>query len=218
MDDYFAAATQIIDETLLAVRDDAPFPPGMTNSVLPMFGKWCKSLRADESIILGTHNGHSPEFNAIIRARLIDRIPGNEPYIDDVDLTGEVRAADLSNQTGGSFRIRLDNGDSIPGVFTDEQEASITAALRDHSEVRLRIAGQGRFAPSGQLQRIQHVDHHEMIPTGRTSFFDETAPSILDIFDAIHRSMPEGAFDNLPTDGARNYKHYLYGWPKEDER
>ena len=48
--------------------------------------------------------------------------------------------------------------------------------------------------------------------------FDEAAPSILDIFDEIHRNAPEGAFDDLPTDGARNYKRYLYGWPKEGER
>lgn len=42
--------------------------------------------------------------------------------------------------------------------------------------------------------------------------------SILEIFDKIHQSMPEGAFDELPKDGAANLKHYLYGWPKEDER
>ena len=217
MDDYFDDAARIIDETLLAVRDDAPFPQGMTTAVLPMFGKWCKSLHEGESIVLGARNGHSPTFDAVIRERLIARTPRNEPYIDDVDLTGEVRAADLGNQAGGSFRIRLDTGNSINGVFTDEQEASITAALRDHSEVRLRIAGQGRFDPSGQIQRILHVEHHEVVPTGQVPF-DETAQSILELFDEIHRSMPENAFDDFPTDGARNYKHYLYGWPKEDER
>ena len=41
--------------------------------------------------------------------------------------------------------------------------------------------------------------------------------SVLEMFDRIHREMPEGAFDGMPTDGARNYKHYLYGWPKDDE-
>ena len=41
--------------------------------------------------------------------------------------------------------------------------------------------------------------------------------SILEMFDEIHRSMPEGAFDDLPTDGSRNYKHYLYGFPKEED-
>lgn len=217
MDDYFDNAARIIDETLLAVRDETPFPQGMTASVLPMFGKWCKSLHEGESIVLGTRNGHSPTFNAVIRERLIARIPRNEPYIDDVDLTGEVRAADLGDQVGGSFRIRLDTGNSIGGVFSDEQEASITAALRDHSEVRIRVAGQGRFDPSGQIQRILHVEHHEVVRAGQVQF-DDTAPSILDIFDEIHRSMPEGAFDEFPPDGAQNYKHYLYGWPKEDER
>lgn len=41
--------------------------------------------------------------------------------------------------------------------------------------------------------------------------------SILEMFDEIHCNMPEGAFDALPTDGARSYKHYLYGWPKDDD-
>lgn len=47
--------------------------------------------------------------------------------------------------------------------------------------------------------------------------FDETAPSILEMFDEIHRNAPEGAFAGLPADGAQNYKHYLYGFPKDDE-
>ncbi len=41
--------------------------------------------------------------------------------------------------------------------------------------------------------------------------------SILEMFDEIHRSMPEGALDALPTDLSANLKHYLYGWPKEAE-
>ena len=41
--------------------------------------------------------------------------------------------------------------------------------------------------------------------------------SILEMFDEIHRSMPEGALDALPTDLSANLKHYLYGWPKEED-
>ena len=43
-----------------------------------------------------------------------------------------------------------------------------------------------------------------------------TADSIGLIFDKIHATAPEGTWDNLPTDGARNYKHYLYGHKKEE--
>ncbi|MDE2787524.1 MAG: hypothetical protein OXL37_12795 [Chloroflexota bacterium] len=53
-------------------------------------------------------------------------------------------------------------------------------------------------------------------PAGRTPS-GNAGQSILEMFDEIHRSMPEGAFDDLPTDGARNYKHYLYGFPKEED-
>ena len=38
--------------------------------------------------------------------------------------------------------------------------------------------------------------------------------AVLEIFRKIHESLPEDAFDGMPTDGARNYKHYLYGWAK----
>ena len=38
----------------------------------------------------------------------------------------------------------------------------------------------------------------------------------LEIADRVRRSGPADAFDNLPTDGAQNYRHYLYGHPKED--
>ena len=39
--------------------------------------------------------------------------------------------------------------------------------------------------------------------------------SVLEIFQKIRASTPDAAFDNLPSDGAKNYKQYLYGWPKE---
>ena len=31
---------------------------------------------------------------------------------------------------------------------------------------------------------------------------------------ALGKSIPEGEWNNVPTDGAKNYKHYLYGTPK----
>lgn len=34
----------------------------------------------------------------------------------------------------------------------------------------------------------------------------------------LQETIPPEAWDVLPTDGAQNYKHYLYGHPKEDER
>ena len=44
---------------------------------------------------------------------------------------------------------------------------------------------------------------------------EEAEHSVLRMIRRIHESTPESAWDNVPTDGARNYKHYLYGWPKD---
>ena len=46
---------------------------------------------------------------------------------------------------------------------------------------------------------------------------DTQCNSLLEIFDRIHQSAPPGAWDNLPTDLAKNKKHYLYGHPKEED-
>lgn len=37
--------------------------------------------------------------------------------------------------------------------------------------------------------------------------------SILDMFDRLRNSVPPNAWDNMPTDGAKNYRRYLYGHP-----
>ena len=42
-----------------------------------------------------------------------------------------------------------------------------------------------------------------------------TRESIMEIFRNIRESVPADAYDDLPSDGSINYKHYLYGSPKK---
>lgn len=41
------------------------------------------------------------------------------------------------------------------------------------------------------------------------------APSILELFDELHESVPQYARDDLPSDGAKDYKRYLDGGPED---
>ena len=41
--------------------------------------------------------------------------------------------------------------------------------------------------------------------------------SILEMFERLRNSVPPDTWDNMPTDGAKNYKHYLYGHPKVEQ-
>ncbi len=49
------------------------------------------------------------------------------------------------------------------------------------------------------------------LPEGSES---ETLPGMI---RRIREAVPDAAADGLPTDGAKNYKHYLYGHPKEED-
>ena len=72
----------------------------------------------------------------------------------------------------------------------------------------------GTLRPSGPLELQEG--------TVVTLYIDEQEDNggqqhnALEIADRIRRSGPEDSFDDLPTDGAQNYRHYLYGLPKED--
>ena len=39
--------------------------------------------------------------------------------------------------------------------------------------------------------------------------------SVLEVADRIQESAPAEVWEKLPTDGAQNVKHYLYGHPKK---
>ena len=41
--------------------------------------------------------------------------------------------------------------------------------------------------------------------------------SLLQALEEIRESVPASEWAKLPTDGAANYKHYLYGHPKDTE-
>jgi predicted DNA-binding antitoxin AbrB/MazE fold protein len=45
---------------------------------------------------------------------------------------------------------------------------------------------------------------------------DAEAPSLLEMIDELHGSVPQNVWGNGPSDGAKNYKHYLYGRPRDD--
>ena len=42
--------------------------------------------------------------------------------------------------------------------------------------------------------------------------------SLLEMFARLRKSVPAGAWDEMPIDGAQNYKHYLYGHPKIEDQ
>lgn len=213
VEDEVDEAVRIIDATLISAREDRPFPDRLPARIIPLFEDWGKTLAPDEGIELNGHNGDSPRFDAFIRERILNT--KRDRYEDNVDLVGEVRAAELKAREGGTFSIQLENGDSVPGTFTSGQEATITEALHEHNRLRLRIVGLGEFESAGRLRRIVRADRLEERPLGETPF-DPDAPPIWEVLEQLGQSVPEEEWDKVPKDAARNLDFYLYGLPRQE--
>ena len=56
---------------------------------------------------------------------------------------------------------------------------------------------------------IEDVPLSDAAPSGEAH-----GESLLEMFERLRKSVPPGAWDDMPDDGAKNYKHYLYGNPK----
>ncbi len=70
--------------------------------------------------------------------------------------------------------------------------------LEDGAEVTVSIAD----------DRVATVENTAVAKRGLAAIAERVAE--------IHKSMSPGAWDDLPTDLAKNKKHYLYGHPKEE--
>jgi len=130
-----------------------------------------------------------------------------------VELRGEVRAADLDDR---QFSLRLDDGTKIVAKFTDAQELTIIQALREHTTRRLTIKGKAEVAARGRIKRLASVESVAMEPTETLEPLSPAKP-IWEIALEIGASVPKEEWAHIPTDGARNVHHYLYGAPKLEE-
>ena len=73
---------------------------------------------------------------------------------------------------------------------------------------------------NGVLTPLEPLDLEEgkevIVSVEETHVPGRGAQAVLEIFEELHRSIPQVGYEGAPTDGARNYKHYLYGRPKEE--
>jgi hypothetical protein len=203
----FDEAARIIDETLIAARDDDPFPILFFDSLLPVYEGWGSKLRRGESIILGPSDGIAPMYNGEVRQKLLSRTA--QTTAAAVDLVGEVRAVRLNSRGGGTFGIVLSDNRTFSCTFTEYDETKILLSLHEHETSKVRITGVGRYGPSGELQKIVEVKGIEIMETRADR------PPIWEVLGNIGWSIPPDMKENIPSDLAANLDNYLHGPPTD---
>ncbi|MBU2550917.1 MAG: hypothetical protein KKB20_21075 [Proteobacteria bacterium] len=211
--DELNEAVVVIEEGISAAGEDRMLPDNFPKNVIPLFGDLGKNLGPEDHIEIKSPRREKPTpFNTSVREKLLDQ--EEKTYEDLVDLTGEVRAADLD---GLNFTIRLEAGvKGIPGKFEPEQEMQIIEALKDHTTCRLNIIGVAEFLNrDGSIKRIFQVDKTNLRPFTEKDF-DDTAQPIWELVSEIGAQVPEKEWEKIPSDLSKEVDHYLYGTPRTE--
>ena len=211
IEDELDKAAVIIEASIEAAAQDRPMPENLPRLVLPQFAQFGKTLAEEDSIFARARKRATEvRYTSKVRQRIISFL---EPVYEDViDITGEVRLADLD---GCNFALRKDDGRKVPGKFDPEQEALITEALRDHATSRLRVRGVAEFSrPDGALKRIVRIEDIHPSHPGEPQY-DPSVKPVWEVVAEIGAQVSEDEWTKVPTDLSKNLDHYLYGAPKE---
>ena len=168
-----------------------------------------------------------------------------ETRVAEVKVVGEVRAVELRDDGGGVFRLRLEDGTVVSGDFAADYAAVVTQAFQLHRWRHLGVKGDGEFDRNGALRHIRGAKQLRIMEPGAdpdalasqdppavsiVELFDElnskysvpeepavdVGQHILEMFEELRATHPIPEEERLPTDFAKNLKHYLYGFPKEE--
>lgn len=128
-----------------------------------------------------------------------------EPELKEFRLVGEVRAVDLNEDGGGTFRLRLEDGSEVTGEFDEFHQAIITRNFHNHQRNRLAIRGEGKFDAAGKLCQFLRIKEFVHLDLGEAPIYSDSPPP------------PAGESDNGILEMVREL-HKKYPIPEEERR
>ena len=127
-----------------------------------------------------------------------------------VEVIAEVQSMELNLDYSGTYKLLLKDGSTVLADFTPEQWG-ILQSEHNHGRYPIKFIGAGEYA-GGHLKRIASIDltkTHRVVPPE-----DPEMPTLSHRISEISKSMD---WSEVPTDGAKNLHHYLYGRAKADD-
>jgi hypothetical protein len=201
-------AAKIMSQAYRALEAGTRLPETLPKHLVAQYENLGETLTGEEELEIRTPGEPPARVTAALRERW-------KPFIevtheDTVDTTGEVLEADVRQRR---FQLWLDEGSFVTVGFSQDQEAEVTSALRDHGSVRLQVKGRAAFSPEGRMLRVLVVDEMRLRPLGEPAL-DPRARPIWEELAELARKVPKEEWDKLPSDLSDNIDHYVYGVPK----
>ena len=152
-----------------------------------------------------------------------NRIAIEVQILDEVDALGwhKVRFTDYGDTLGDARNQWLTPGH--PSLDVIRHIAGRFSVELSGDDCALICEGSGG---SGQLQEIilaivavsGYIEPQRDPEQSTVNQFSNGGASILEMVDRLHKKYPEASmYDTAPVDFVKNRKHYVYGFPKEDD-
>jgi hypothetical protein len=146
--DLFDMARDVVERGIAAAGRGTALPAELTKEILVRFNAFGRTLGDHESIVVAPPGSRERAiYDRVVRKRLV--LQAQATYEDDVNLLGEVRAADKDAE---GFSLRTSDGRKLevhtPPLF-------FPLALRSLKDAALvRVRGTGLYDPDGALLRV----------------------------------------------------------------
>ena len=212
------ARTQIV-EAIAAAEAGGNITNHLPVKALAYFDRFGRGLREGESIEFeGAGVGTVVRLTPQTRRKLVLAAPGVEFITDDALRRGRVVG---TNETEGTFTIRLPGGQEVHGPLSPEHRDTILDAQRDAlTGVRVAVRGVGRFNRSNKLVEFVEVeDVTTLDPLDVSARIDELKLLRAGWLDGGGKALDPSALDKLASAFTTHYPDGLplpYTFPTED--
>jgi hypothetical protein len=198
-------AVEVIWRSVAAASRRERLPEDLPREVLPRLGTLGATLGPADSVEMLPVALRPPATRevAILDRTARDAIASQAVgrYVDSIRVDGRVTAADV---TRGRFTVHLDDGREIPAPFSNEQERTVTTALRDHDSIVVAVVGRALFEADGRPNRVLEVE------SVHVSSSEESSEDTRRLWSALASFGRERSVEGLPSDLGSNLDRYLY--------
>ena len=169
-------------------------------------GDWDRAIRDfDEALAKGPEDANVYHDRGVAYEQKGDWFRG----MLDFDRSIRIRPSKEAFFNRGVARLRMAEWD---GAKSDLRRAK-NMGMELAAVFRTSQGGIGSFEQSHHVSLPEDIS--DLVSADEVPEPGSTGASILELVKRVTESIPDEAYVDLPSDGSRNYKHYLYGWPKE---
>ena len=159
---YFEEAKDAIVGAIDAAESDTKISDHLPENLLVFFDRFGRSLREDEVIEFNPDNSEqrSP-LKKTTRRKLVLASSIVQDLTEDIILRGSIPEADQKRKT---FELEIINGSRVQAPITTQHMATVLEAFNGYDKgLKVSIEGIGRFNRANRLQKIESVEHINLL-------------------------------------------------------